>query len=283
MREQKFAEFLKNDLAFGVFQPQRHVFQGEALHGRAVVPALDERHERTDRLHDRVAQRCRHPVSVAGRAGQRVGAAAGCQNDCVRGDRAVRRFHAADRAVLHGNFRCPRVPHLYAGLAQIALQRGEDVGRAVGDREDAIAAFGLQRTAVSFKERPGVGRREARERAIEEAGFVGVFFKTSSHGQSFVTLQRPFPVMSSFLPRRSFGSSSVTAAPCSAAQPAAIIPAAPPPMTTTRLLDALIDVIFIPDVLQIFKGLRQEPLLAPPNRDDEGVDDAHRRDERVDH
>lgn len=85
------------------------------------------------------------------------------------GDRAVRRFHTAHRAVLHGNFRCSRMPHLYASLAQIALQRRLHVGRAVRHREDAIAAFGLQRTAVDFKKRLGVGRGEARERAIEEA------------------------------------------------------------------------------------------------------------------
>ena len=142
----------------------------------------------------------------------------------TRGTRGIRPFavfDAADRAVLRCNFRCPRVPHLYAGLAQIALQRGEDVGRAVGDREDAIAAFGLQRTAVRPQRTPWRRQgRSARARCRGSVGSSACFSTRPPDGQSFVTLQRPFPVMSSFLPRRSFGSSSVTAAPCSAAQPA---------------------------------------------------------------
>ena len=58
------------------------------------------------------------------------------------------------------------MPHLYASLAQIALQRRLNVGRAVGHREDAIAAFGLQRTAGDVNKRLGVGRGEARELSL---------------------------------------------------------------------------------------------------------------------
>ncbi len=55
----------------------------------------------------------------------------------------------------------------------------------------------------------------------------------SSRSLAVVTLQRPFPLMSIFLPSRSFFSKSVTVAPCSAAVMAAIIPLAPPPIINT--------------------------------------------------
>ena len=63
----------------------------------------------------------------------------------------------------------------------------------------------------------------------------GVFCKTSCPVQSFVTLQRPFPVIRSFLPRRSFRSSKSTFCPRLAAVMAANIPAGPKPTTTGRL------------------------------------------------
>ena len=58
----------------------------------------------------------------------------------------------------------------------------------------------------------------------------GIFCSTSWAEQSLVTLQRPLPVISSFLPRRSLRSSSSTLAPCWAAVMAANIPAGPPPI-----------------------------------------------------
>ena len=65
--------------------------------------------------------------------------------------------------------------------------------------------------------------------------FRGMFCRSSSREQLLVTLHRPLPVMFSFLPRRSLGSSSVTCPPPSAAAIAAIRPAAPPPTTAIRL------------------------------------------------
>ena len=62
--------------------------------------------------------------------------------------------------------------------------------------------------------------------------FRGMFRSSSSREQLLVTLHRPLPVMFSFLPSRSLGSSSVTCPPLSAA---AINPAAPPPITAIRL------------------------------------------------
>ena len=83
-------------------------------------------------------------------------------------------------------------------------------------------------------------------------GFCGTWASSSSQVLSFVTLQRPLPVMFTFLPRRSFGSSSVTYAPLRAAQIAAIMPPAPPPMTTIALFifDLAENVEALPDVLE---------------------------------
>ena len=189
----------KTTLPFGVFQAAASRFSGRGpAWPRSRRPRSTSGTERADRLHDGVAQRCRHPVSVAGRAGQRVGAAAGCQNDRVRGGSgpfAVCTPHTAPSCTAISVARACRT--CTPVCAQIALQRGEDVCRAVGHREDAIAALGLQRHSPwTSKNAIGVGRGEARMSALyRKRGFVGVFFKTSSHGQSFVTLQRPLPVM----------------------------------------------------------------------------------------
>ena len=59
--------------------------------------------------------------------------------------------------------------------------------------------------------------------------------------QQLVRLQRPFPVILSFFPSRSFGSSKRTEAPSSAAEMAAIIPAGPPPITNCCGIDEFLD------------------------------------------
>ena len=60
--------------------------------------------------------------------------------------------------------------------------------------------------------------------------FLGVFCRTSSAVQSLVTLHRPLPVISSFLPGRSLRSKTRTFCPRFAAVMAAKRPAGPPPM-----------------------------------------------------
>ena len=72
-----------------------------------------------------------------------------------------------------------------------------------------------------------------RSRALQRNfPFRGVAARTSSGEQWLVTLHRPLPVMYSFRPTFWLRSMRVTAAPCRAAQMAAIMPAAPPPTTT---------------------------------------------------
>ena len=64
----------------------------------------------------------------------------------------------------------------------------------------------------------------------KKRGLRRTFFKNSSGPQLLVTLHRPLPVMSSFLPGASICSRTVTRLPACTAAPAANSPAAPAPM-----------------------------------------------------
>ena len=79
--------------------------------------------------------------------------------------------------------------------------------------KNAMVSRGVNRVSAPYKNRP----------------LPGMLASSVSRSQSLVTLHRPLPVIFTFLPSRSLGSSSVTAAPCRAAVMAAIRPAAPPP------------------------------------------------------
>ena len=92
----------------------------------------------------------------------------------------------------------------------------------------------------------------------------GIAARNASRSQLLVTLQRPFPVMPSLRPGRSFFSNTVTCAPASAAHPAAIMPAAPPPMTAILFFSVIlffVDLVGIPDSFQTVEGWRQFRLL----------------------
>ena len=107
--------------------------------------------------------------------------------------------------------------------------------------------------------------------------FLGTFCKTSWAVQSLVTLHRPLPVISSFFPSLPFRSRSRTRFPSFAAVMAAIIPAGPPPITMPSyfifLYLLLVDIILIPDMLQVFEGAAQFLLPFRGNRNDQRVHD----------
>ena len=105
--------------------------------------------------------------------------------------------------------------------------------------------------------------------------------------QLFVMLQRPLPVMRSFLPSRGFRSSKRTDLPYRpAAMQAAVIPAAPPPMIIRSWLikpflfgrffffTVLVDMVFRPDVFQMVEGGHDLFLLLQANGGNEGVNEA---------
>ena len=90
--------------------------------------------------------------------------------------------------------------------------------------KNAMVSRGVNRVSAPYKNRP----------------LPGMLASSVSRSQSLVTLHRPLPVIFTFLPSRSLGSSSVTAAPCRAAVMAAIRPAAPPPITTISFAMSLV-------------------------------------------
>ena len=167
MREQQLAEVAIDRLAAPVAQGQAGVAQGKPLQARD--RRRFHRHERAGGRLDGVAEALSHAIAVAGRAGQRIGAAARRKQDVLAGDRAVLGLDRADRAVLRQDLDRARLPPLHAAAPQRALQRLQNVARAVGLRKDAITALDLERAAVFLKKRHRRLRRIAEYAAIEEA------------------------------------------------------------------------------------------------------------------
>ena len=58
-------------------------------------------------------------------------------------------------------------------------------------------------------------------------------------------------------------------------------PCRSPPTITASNVDFFMDRVLIPDLLQTLERLRGLVLAAGRQRDDQGVDNAHRRDERI--
>ena len=120
---------------------------------------------------------------------------------------------------------------------------------------------------------------------------TGTLFIKVATSQLFRILQRPLPVIISFLPTRGFFLIRVTEAPRRAAVPAAIMPAAPAPMTAIFLLIILIllYVVFVigvnslsvPDLLQRVEGLGNLILLLKNGCDNKRIDKAERSDKRI--
>ena len=169
MGKQQFPKVLIDGLSLRVYKFDRNVFQGQPLHFRAVVPLLDQRDERTGRLYDRMPDRLRHGVAAAGRAGRGVGQAAGRENDTVCGHGTLRRFYAGHAAIGNGDLRRFARQDTHMVCAQEPFERIQNGLRPVRDRKNAVAALGLERAAVVFKEFLCVCGRKAREGAVEKA------------------------------------------------------------------------------------------------------------------
>ena len=110
----------------------------------------------------------------------------------------------------------------------------------------------------------------------------GTLRKNSSVSQALHRLQRPLPVMYSFLPNFSFLSIIVTAAPARAANSAAESPAAPPPMTTTCLFSFIhIDAVCVPHLFQLLEAGVERLAVLNAQRHNQRVDHAHGRGHRI--
>ena len=152
MGKQQFSKVLVDSLFLGIYEPDRNVFQGQPLHFCAVVPLFDQRNKRSGRLYDRMSDRLRHGIAAAGRAGRGIGQAAGCENDAVSRHRSLRRFHAGHAAVGDSNLLCPARQDAHMVFTQEPFQRVQNGLRPVGHWKNTVAALGLERAAVSFKE-----------------------------------------------------------------------------------------------------------------------------------
>ena len=105
---------------------------------------------------------------------------------------------------------------------------------------------------------------------VRKRGFVGTLARNSSRGQSFVRLQRPFPVISSFLPHSELRSNSAVFLPPRAHCTAAKSPAAPPPTIITSNA-FVINFVFRPDALQNAEPRADTRRIAPPYFQDQRV------------
>ncbi len=135
-------------------------------------------------------------------------------------------------------------------------------GRPCASKKD-ITSRGGNADAALYKKRPLEGTE-----AI-----------SSCTSQSFVTLQRPLPVIINFRPGRAFFSTRQVRSPRAAAVPAASIPAAPPPITsasyvwlTLVFIHLFVNSVFIPDVLQVLEDLFDLIGLFQGNGDNQGID-----------
>ena len=90
-------------------------------------------------------------------------------------------------------------------------------GTPISSSNRAITCAGGQAASAEYKKR----------------GLRRTCFKNSCSSQAFVKLQRPLPVISSFLPGEGICSSTVTRCPARTAHPAQNSPAAPAPIMTT--------------------------------------------------
>ena len=168
VREQHLAE-VGVDL-FLVFKGgQLHVAQAESHQLAAGLALFDERHKRRVRRDNRVPCLAREAVAVAGRAGLRIGRAAGRDDHAVRRPALPSCPNAGHAAVLHDKVAHARVNDAHARAPYPEEQRVDDVGSPVRHREHAVSALGLERDALFLKKRLHVRRRKRAERGIEKA------------------------------------------------------------------------------------------------------------------
>ena len=169
MCEQHLAEALKQLFVVLKYR-QRDILERQSLHARAVGSAAHERNERRAQRRDRVSGLLRKAVAVAGRAGQRIGFSSRRNDHAVGTVSPSARRHAADRAGLlvphNTGHRCVLDDH--ARLMHRMIQRIHDVDRAVGLREHAVSALGLERNALRLKEIHRVLHAERIQRAVQK-------------------------------------------------------------------------------------------------------------------
>ena len=133
------------------------------------VTVLDERHERRICGHNRVSRLLREAIAVTGRAGLRIGRAAGRYDHAVRLIGLVTGTNACEHTVLDEQLVCGRMYDGHTRLFHPQEQRIDDVGCLVRLREHAVAALSLEGNAMVLEKVHHVRRTESAERGIQKA------------------------------------------------------------------------------------------------------------------
>ena len=174
MGKQQLSELLKGHLPFLIFHTDGHIAQAQSHHGPALVGFGHlQRHQGAARLHNGMAHCGGHVVTVAGGAGQRIGAAAGTENDAAgfirslvgdyTGHRAVRRLQRLDVGRHHPD----------AGTLQVCPQGVDDRRGLVAFGKYPVAPLHLETAPQSLKKGHDLLRREGFHGAVEKAAVTG--------------------------------------------------------------------------------------------------------------
>ena len=152
---------------------QLYVPQAQSLHGGTGIALFPQRYQRALQRRDRMAQLCCHSMSLTGRAGGRIGNAAGSQNHRVARIAPLFTNYAVN-AVIIGLQRCGTVTNqLHLQCPQTAFQRAADIKGTVGHGEHSVAPFRFQRHTQTFKKRDGIPTVKAGESAVQKLSVLG--------------------------------------------------------------------------------------------------------------
>ena len=168
MRKQHFAEF-PVDQTIILIGGEADVFQGKALHLRAVFILAFQRHKRSLRRGNRMAEAFGKTVTVAGRSRQRIGQAACADSSRAAADRSFLRHDAADASVFAADGFCLRAKETYTEAAAFLQQQLGHVVCIVADRKNAVTALDFERQTAIFKPGHHISGRKAVHRAVQEA------------------------------------------------------------------------------------------------------------------
>ena len=212
--EQQLAKFPEYDLTFLVQRRQAPHFSGpDPASGRSRPSLAHQRAPGTRGAATTVWPSCRrHAVAVPGGAGAGIADAAGGQDHGLRpGSSPFSPATAVDRAAL----RHRRTPPGHGPSARLdapaAASEAPDTSKAQSDAgKTRFPRSVFSGTPSSSKKAIVIPAPEAGKGTVKKASVTGDIGPAgSSVEQLLVTLHRPLPVIFSFFPSRSLGSSSV--------------------------------------------------------------------------
>ena len=169
MGKQKFAELLIDHLFPLIAHSHFHIFQGQALHARAVRALLDQRDQRGLRIHHRMPHGPGHSISISGGTGQRIGAAPCGQNHPTGlQSTAVFQFDPGYVPFLRQQSLCPALVKRDFFSAQCIEERVNYICRPVRGGENPISPLRLELQSQTGKKLHGFFRGKLLHRTVQE-------------------------------------------------------------------------------------------------------------------